>query len=181
MGEQSTGGRTPKDIRRQGAHPDKILSAQDGERKLGEFGILDQPRVLTPGENAINKAGFGSPEVAAYFRGRELPTNVIVPPGVAYYNKPEDIPTESFPHRTTHLKIEAYEHRAGISLEVYPPDKGEPPDASFRFIGERGLYVRVIRFKEKLVDKQLQRTRIVSWTPFNEIGEDTDLAKIRRV
>ena len=115
---------------------------------------------------------------ADYFRGRELPTDVCAPTGVSYYKRLEDIPTKSFRNRTDPLKVDSIEERAAMALQVCPPMEGEPADASFQFVGERGLYVRVIvREIEETVGGVTRKKPVIRWMHYNE--ETTDLKHIR--
>lgn len=117
-------------------------------------------------------------EVTEYFRGRELPTDVWIPTGAVYYREVTDIPEETFPKADRPPQIDKVETDASVAREVCPPREGESPDASFKFIGDRGLYVRVIVGKSKRVvaGKSIEELDL-RWVPFNE--EDVDPKKIR--
>lgn len=121
------------------------------------------------------------PGMNEYFKGEELPKDVFVPGGTAYYKRFEDIPTENYRNRQERLKIESIEDRASIVLQVCPPLEGEAEDASFRFVGERGMYVRVIReYREEVHSGKEIKVPVVRWIPFNS-DEAVLAGKVRRV
>lgn len=139
--------------------------------RSGGKGLLDdtQPSRAEAGTRVI------SPEISAFFEGRDLPTDVWAPTGIAYYKRLEDIPDVLFPKTNTPPKIDSWEARSAIALQVCPPMEGEPADASFRLVGERGLYVRVILGEE--VNGANSKKPIIRWMHFNE--EDAGPKKLR--
>ncbi len=174
-----------REVRAWGAHPDKLhrdarSGVSRGEPDMVSYfdnppALSEKPVIATPPEKEPKIRGG-----AEYFKGRELPTDVWAPTGVAYYKRLEDIPTQSFRNRTDPLKVDSYEERAAMALQVCPPLEGEPDDASFQFVGERGLYVRVIvRETEEAVDGVTPKKPVIRWMPYNE--ETTDLKHIRRL
>lgn len=119
-----------------------------------------------------------SVEITSFFKGKDLPTDVWAPTGVAYYEKLDDIPTQSFRTRNEPIKIDSYEERSAVALQVCPPMEGEPADASFKIVGERGLYVRVIlEEKEETIGGVKVKKPIIKWMHFNE--EDAKPKEIR--
>ena len=110
---------------------------------------------------------------ADYFKHREFPTDVWAPTGVAYYEKLEDIPTVLFPKTDKPPKIASWENRAEVALQVCPPAEGDPVDASFKLVGERGLYVRVILGeKEEKIGGVTRKEPIIRWMHYNEEAAD---------
>ncbi len=122
-----------------------------------------KPVVLQQDEAPIIRTG------ADYFKGRELPADVWAPSGVAYYERLEDIPTVLFPKTDKPPKIAGWENRAAVALQVCPPGEGEPADSSFRIVGDRGLYVRVILGEmEEKVGEVIRKKPIIRWMHYNE-------------
>lgn len=119
-----------------------------------------------------------SSEISAFFKGRDLPTDVWAPSGVAYYERIEDIPEVLFSKTTTPPKIASWETRAAVALQVCPPAEGGPADSSFRIIGDRGLYVRVVLGQvEEQVGEITRKKPIIRWMHYNE--EAADFKNIR--
>lgn len=171
MGEEGPTGRVPKAIRRLGNHPDKVRSVPvsffDNPPKPSEESTYVAPK--SEQVPVIRNGG-------EYFKGRDLPTDVWAPSGIVYYKKIEDIPTLDIPNKDENSKAASWdsiEERAATALEVCPPAEGEFYDASFKFVGERGLYVRVILGKtEKMVNGEAIKEPIIRWMHFNEEGAD---------
>lgn len=103
-----------------------------------------------------------------FFKGDELPDVVYVPNGAAYYKKLEDIPEENFKNSNTTPKIDSFETRSFVVLKVSPVLPGETREASFRFRGERGLYVRVIPEN----DRGVPEPKNLRWVPFNRMDQE---------
>lgn len=115
-----------------------------------------------------------SPEIKSFFSGGDLPTDVYVYPGTGYYKRLEDIRPQIKPERGFGSSIERYEDRFGVALQVCPPLEGEPDDASFRLVGERGMYVRVIVGEvEEKIGEQVVRRPDIRWIHYNPEGVKT--------
>lgn len=115
----------------------------------------------------------GRSRLRELFKGGEIPDVVYVPPGAAYYRDIEDIPTESIKTGNKSPNIDRLETRSFVVLSILPPLSGEPEDASFRVVGDRGLYVRAIldkRGEKSESDTQESRPEL-RWVPFNKMDQ----------
>jgi hypothetical protein len=166
-----------------GELPTPINSA----KRTTRISFFDYPPPLVLGAEPVLPP---KPEIPAirggleYFRGREVPTRVWAPTGIVYYRRLEDIPTKSRLQRDKpfHVDIEVEERNEppfkGVILDVFPLEQGESEDASFKFIGEQGLYVRVVVDKENArVGEAAHAKPTVRWMHFNE--EDAELEDVR--
>jgi hypothetical protein len=179
MGEYGVGGRTPRDIRRLGAHPERI-PVQVGSEFLGTrrkkprvaVSFFDSPPTLTARPEPTTPKPDTAPAIrggADYFKGRELPMDVWAPPGIVYYERLEDIPPVLRPKTDIRPNMDDWETKGAVGLKVFPLRGDESPDASFKIVGERGLYVRVIVGEtEETADGTTRKKQIVRWMHFNE-------------
>jgi len=150
-------------------------SAQSGR------GFFDEIQVPVVRITQVKPETVLPPDVKEYFKKSEIPDSVFVPPGVAYYEKFEDIPIKDFRNRSGPPKIDSIEERASVVLNISPSLEGEEEFSSFRFVGERGLYVRVIKeYEQKTHNDLVIRTPVLRWVPYNS-DEDVLARKIRRV
>lgn len=159
--------------RRKPRHPGPDIS-----RRVSFFDnppqIVRQPEPVISVKNETPAIKGG----AEYFGTREFPTDVWAWRGVAYYERLEDIPTVLRPKTNTPPRIDKLEDCAAVALQVCPPLEGEPSDASFKLVGERGLYVRVILGeKEEVVGGVTVKRPMIRWMHFNE--EDAKPKEIR--
>jgi hypothetical protein len=178
-----------------GAHPEKTSGVRGQRNRLGgkevpgigrqgpriNFSFFDNPPKPIENPEAATPKLDETPIIRGgvdYFKGREIPTDVWAPNGIAYYEKIEDIPVVLFPKTEKPPKIAGWETRAAVALQVCPPIEGESADASFKFVGERGLYVRVIlRQTKEIIDGVTKEKPTVRWMHFNE--EDAQFKDIK--